>query len=362
MKRSSIRTRLLLASVLLVAVGLLVADGATYSLLRKSLLNRIDQQLLGARFFAARSVQSGVGGFGGPGGDTGTQVAYAELLDRSGNVVSGHAFNNGFGDYQWPAPSLPAPLPGAAAVSTNTAISFMTVRAASGSLRYRVLANAVEGGGTLVVAIPLSQVEETLHRLVFVEVLATAGALLALALAAQWAIRVGLRPLEQMEATAAEIAAGDLSRRVEPSDASTEIGRLGIALNAMLEKIETSFAEKAEAETKLRRFIADASHELRTPLTSIRGYAELFRRGAGQRPEDLEKSMNRIEDEAARMGVLVDELLLLARLDQGRPLERAPFDLAVVARDAVEDARTVQPERSIELNAAPVMIEGDEAR
>src|SRR5581483_8992703 len=117
---------------------------------------------------------------------------------------------------------------------------------------------------------------------------------------------------------------GDLSRRVEPAGEDTEIGRLGLALNAMLAQIEAAFAERAASEDRLRRFVADASHELRTPLTSIRGYAELFRRGAADRPEDLARAMRRIEDEAARMGLLVEDLLLLARLDQGRPLERRP--------------------------------------
>ena len=146
--------------------------------------------------------------------------------------------------------------------------------------------------------------------------------LLFLALLSLAVVRLGLRPLERIAATAGAIAGGDLSRRVEPAETDTEVGRLGLALNAMLAQIETAFAERAASEDRLRRFVADASHELRTPLTSIRGYAELFRRGAAERPEDLARAMRRIEDEAARMGVLVDDLLLLARLDQGRPLER----------------------------------------
>jgi two-component system OmpR family sensor kinase len=131
----------------------------------------------------------------------------------------------------------------------------------------------------------------------------------------------------------------------------------------MLEKIEAAFAERRASEERLRRFVADASHELRTPLTSIRGYAELFRRGADARPEDLAKSMRRIEEESTRMSELVEELLLLARLDQGRPLERASVDLTRVALDAVEDARAVQPGRRIQIEEpGPVMIDGDEAR
>jgi two-component system OmpR family sensor kinase len=217
--------------------------------------------------------------------------------------------------------------------------------------------------GTGVIAISLADVEETLRKLLFVELLVTIGVIAAAGGAAWWLIRAGLRPLTEMEGAAADIAAGDLSRRIETTDETTEVGRLGTALNVMLEKIETAFAERSASEARLRRFVADASHELRTPLTSIRGYAELFRRGARSRPEDLEKSMQRIEDESARMGILVDELLLLARLDQGPMLERAPVDLARVASDAVNDAHVVQPDRPIDLQIAePVVVEGDDAR
>jgi two-component system OmpR family sensor kinase len=166
-----------------------------------------------------------------------------------------------------------------------------------------------------------------------------------------------------MGATAGAIAAGDLSRRVEPADERTEIGRLGIALNTMLAQIEAAFEERRASESRLRRFIADASHELRTPLTSIRGYAELFRRGANNRPEDLAKSMARIEAEAARMGILVDDLLLLARLDQGRPLQREPVDLVRIVTESVDAARVIEPERRILLDApATLPALGDAGR
>jgi two-component system OmpR family sensor kinase len=174
---------------------------------------------------------------------------------------------------------------------------------------------------------------------------------------------VGLRPLDGIAATAGAIAAGDLTRRVRPAEPTTEVGRLGLALNAMLGQIEAAFAERRASEARLRRFVADASHELRTPLTSIRGYAELFRRGAASRPEDLATTMRRIEEEAERMGVLVDELLLLARLDQGRPLDRRPVDLAEVAAEAVEQARVIDPGRPLELAApGPVVVLGDRER
>jgi two-component system OmpR family sensor kinase len=173
-----------------------------------------------------------------------------------------------------------------------------------------------------------------------------------------------------MALTAGEIAAGDLSRRVERAGGRGEVGRLGEALNAMLHQIEEAFADRERAaaelqrsEERLRRFIADASHELRTPLTSIRGHAELFRRGAAADPEALAQAMRRIEGEAQRMGLLVDDLLLLARLDEGRPLDHAPVDLTAVATDAVTDARAVEPDRPFELDVdGPVTVQGDNAR
>src|SRR5262249_26381496 len=150
---------------------------------------------------------------------------------------------------------------------------------------------------------------------------------------------------------------------VEPADDHTEVGRLGTALNTMLGQIETSFEEQKASEERLRRFVADASHELPTPLTSIRGYAELVRRRAADRPEDLRRAMSRIESEGARMGVLVDDMLLLARLDQGRPLERRPVDLTGLIRDATDDLRAADPDRGVSLDARPdVVVDGDEAR
>jgi two-component system OmpR family sensor kinase len=151
---------------------------------------------------------------------------------------------------------------------------------------------------------------------------------------------------------------------VERAEPRTEVGRLGLSLNAMLGQIQSSFEASQASEERLRRFVADASHELRTPLTSIRGYAELFRRGAADRPADLAIAMRRIEEESARMGLLVDDLLLLARLDQGRPLEHGPVDLSRVAADAVHDARAVEPDRPVELRVpdGSVTVLGDELR
>jgi two-component system OmpR family sensor kinase len=166
-----------------------------------------------------------------------------------------------------------------------------------------------------------------------------------------------------MRAVAQDITKGDLTRRVEPATSDTEIGRLGLALNGMLAQIEAAFAERTRSENRLRRFIADASHELRTPLTSVRGYAEMLRRGAERSPEDSTLARRRIEEESVRMSVMVDDMLVLARLGQGRPLESEPVDLQQVARDAVADAHAVSPQRDIALNApVPVVIAGDDTR
>ena len=209
------------------------------------------------------------------------------------------------------------------------------------------------GDGVLVAAVPLTEVDETLQRLLVVEGLVLGGVLLLLGAAAWVVVRVGLLPLDRMGHTAGAIAGGDLSRRVSPTDPRTEVGRLGIALNAMLDRLEQAFAERQASEDRLRRFIADASHELRTPLASIRGYAELFRMGAAREPDDVARSMERIEDEAARMGVLVEDLLTLARLDQVPDVPHVPVDLGDIARDAVDDARATAPDRAIELRLDP---------
>ncbi|HSH62458.1 MAG TPA: HAMP domain-containing sensor histidine kinase, partial [Acidimicrobiales bacterium] len=222
--------------------------------------------------------------------------------------------------------------------------------------------------GALVVALPLREVQQTLRRLLVIEAVVTVAVLVLVGGVGFWVVRMGLRPLGQIEATAGAIAGGDLTRRIERDDERTEVGRLGRALNAMLGHIESAFAERTASEQRLRRFVADASHELRTPLTSIRGYAELFRRGASERPEDLSTAMRRIEEESGRMGVLVEDLLLLARLDQGRSLTRSPVDLVQVASDAVADLRVVDPDRPVSLECgdleggAGVVVDGDESR
>ena len=185
--------------------------------------------------------------------------------------------------------------------------------------------------------------------------------LAGLAALAWWLVRRDLQPLEEMAEAAGRIASGDLSERVSPAENKTEVGRLGLALNGMLERIEVAFAERTASEERLRRFLADASHELRTPLTSIRGYSEMFIRGAKDDPEDLALVMRRIEEEGQRMGVMVEELLLLARLDEGREPERSPVDLSRIVADAVSDAHAADPDRQIDLAVQDrLFVLGDE--
>jgi two-component system OmpR family sensor kinase len=216
------------------------------------------------------------------------------------------------------------------------------------------------GSGVTIVAVPLTQTSATLTQLKTIEAIVIGAVLLALIVLAWLLIRIGLRPLDRIAQTAGAIAAGDLSRRVQPAENRTEIGRLGLALNAMLGQIEQAFAERRASEDRLRRFLSDASHELRTPLTSIRGYAELFRLGAAAKPQDTAKALQRIEAEAERMGVLVEDLLALARLDEMRDPVREPVALAPLLRDAAADAAAMAPDRQINvaIEAEPT-VSGD---
>src|SRR5918996_3024596 len=354
----SLRARLLITTVALVAVGLLAANVATLRYLSSFLLRRVDEQLVLARPFAAEALLPGGTFFGeGPAELVIPPGTYAEYRNASGDVLR----STSFGFERLPVPDLPVLLP----VTPSSREAVLTVDASDGgTFRYRALATGLRRiGGTLVVAIPLFEVDRTLKRLAVGEVVVSLVVLGIVAALALWLVRVGLQPLTGMGQTAGAIAAGDLSRRVEPADERTEVGRLGLALNAMLAQIEAAFEERRASEERLRRFVADASHELRTPLTSIRGYAELFRRGAGSRPDDLAKTMRRIEDAASRMGVLVDDLLLLARLDQGRPLEQEQVDLSELVADAVEAARAIEPDRPIDLKLnGPVSVIGDHGR
>ena len=215
---------------------------------------------------------------------------------------------------------------------------------------YRLRASRLPGGrGYLVLGMTESDLNASMHAIAIIEVAAWLLAFGLVGVMANRRIKRNLKPFEQMGDQIVAIGAGELDRRVDPSDGVTEVGRVGASVNAMLARLERAFREQRSSEERLRRFIADASHELRTPLASIRGYAELFRRGAASRPEDLALAMRRIESESARMGVLVDELLLLARLDSGRPLGRGAVDLGALARDAARDSQAAGPQWPVEV-------------
>lgn len=356
LSRFSLRTRLLVGVIALAGVGLVAADVATYSALSSYLLGQVDNTLNRVAFGIEDAVFSGhhIPKPAQVPGDC-VQVQVIQLSGVQNKPVCFEAFP---GEEEAPAPNLPAhvSLPANPNTPDGDRVHFFTVSAVSGAGRYRVRASeeAQYPGYALVVAQPMRTEDSTLHRLLLIEILVTAIVLSALAALALWIIRISLRPLRAIETTAVAITDGDLSRRVERADPRTEIGRVASALNTMLDRIESS-------DRRLRSFIADASHELRTPLAAVRAYSELFGRGAAARPADLERSMSGITRETERMSLLVDDLLLLARLDEGRPLERKPVDLAVVVGEAVDAARVVEPGRPIELSVEPATVTGDEA-
>ena len=363
MRPVSLRTRLLAGVIALAAVCLVVLGVVLYAQQRDFLMERVDDQARAApaavgRALDVRGVPGGAppdrygdrrppgdGKFGGPrrgDGPKGGPPAslppgvYGERRDATGRVLGSVVLT--FGETTASSPKLPKDLPLDRLVTVGD---------------YRVNASPdPDGSGVTVAAVPLDDVDEQLDRLLAVEGAVIGGVLLLMAGLGWWVVRVSLRPLDRIGETADEIAAGHgLSRRVTPDDDRTEVGRLGRSLNAMLHQIEGAFAEREESEERLRRFLSDASHELRTPLSSIRGYAELYRMGAATDPQEAEKAITRIEQEAARMGVLVEDLLVLARLDEVRDPVRAPVDLAELARDAVADARATAPDREIAFDA-----------
>jgi two-component system OmpR family sensor kinase len=365
LSRLSLRTRLILGVIVLAGIGIVAADAATYTQLRSFLLQRVDNSLTASHpgvETAAFPPQVGnePGGdrdIGGRLGSLGGECV--EVRSLSGVVVK-HACVPEFGStVKPPTPAYPktVSLPRKPATSEGDRVRFLDVHAVTGDTEYRVRASIErdQPGYVLFIAAPLSGVDSTLHRVLLVELLATLAALGGVAALGLWVVRLGLRPLREIEATATAITAGDLSHRVEVENEHTEVGHVALALNAMLGRIEAS-------DQRLRRFVADASHELRTPLAAVRAYAELFSRGAQSRPEDLARTMSGITREAERMSVLVEDLLLLARLDEGRPLEREPVQLDDLVGEAVETARTLDPARKIELVTEPVEVLGDRDR
>jgi two-component system OmpR family sensor kinase len=240
-----------------------------------------------------------------------------------------------------------------------------TIEGKGGQPDIRALAQMLPTGmGSVIVADSLEKVDKTLSQLRFLFLILGLIALIAIAMAARWIIALGLKPLEAVEDTAEAIAAGDLSARLPAAKPDTEVGRLTTSLNTMLARIEESFTARLESENKLRRFVADASHELRTPLTAIRGFAELHRQGAVVGEEKTKELINRIEKESVRMSSLVEDLLLLARLDQSRELAKEPVNLNTLITEAVASARAAGPNHPIEINleASEIFVLGDSQR
>ncbi len=370
-----LRRRMLVTMIGLVAVGLAALNIITLNSLHSYLYGRVDDQLTAASHqivgFVHRADQrhftitpASISTHVGP-------DVYVELIDLSTHgVVSRPSDTQAAAD---PPPSLPNGLHRAEPRGTVTkappsevyrpSSNSVTVSALGGhGPEYRLQATTV-AGRTLIVATSLTAVNATLDSLRTIQLAVSLGLLAALLLLMTILIRQGLRPLEAMAKEADVIAAGDLTRRVQPTEGDGEIARLGRALNGMLAQIETAFAQRALSEERLRSFLADASHELRTPLTSIRGYAELLRKDALGDGTARDRALARIEQEAARMGSLVGDLAVLAREGEGPVPARHRVDLAAVAAEAVADAKTLEADRPIEFHAsAEVPVAGDDAR
>jgi signal transduction histidine kinase len=375
--RVPLRVTLVGLLVLLVAVGLAATGITATSLLRDYLHEQRDDELKAAAIASTADPRKAAGFCGdqryaAPGGFVGCITTDGRPVVVSGpvgdqdrlpdleRVVAELQGGDGDGDSDRPGQGgQPQPF---------------TVPSTDGHTSWRMVAVGLPDGSTALVASDLAGDQRAIGRLIAIELIVGLIVLTVLGAAGYLLVRNSLRPLAEVERTAHAIAGGDLSQRVPTGDDRTEVGRLSQSINGMLARIESAFQAQAASEeqargseNRMRRFVADASHELRTPLTSIRGFAELYRQGAVSTDDDVARLMQRIEAEGARMGILVEDLLLLARLDQQRPLTFAPVDLAGIAGDAVHDAKAVQPERPIVLHLdesltdVPV-IRGDESR
>ncbi len=380
-QRTPLRVKLITALLALVALALAIISFTSTAVFQGYLQHQADTTL--------SNLVRGIGQHGLTGGIQNyfASNGYAvEVLDADGNQVP--QFTD-FGQLGTPPPKVPTSNTWLTAHQGKAA----TVPAAAGGENWRVITFPVQypdpdnpsflSSGTLVVGDNLGTISQTVSYLVKVDIVVSAIIMLGLAVVSVAVVRANLRPLDDIEETAQDIAAGHLDRRVPDRDPRTEVGRLGQSINTMLTQIETAFHAQQESEEaavqseeRMRRFIADASHELRTPLTAIRGFAEYYRQRGGVAtpdegnhgslaPEDLDRIMQRVEGEAGRMGVLVEDLLLLARLDQQRPIEHRPVDLLVLAADAVQDTRMIAPGRPVKLDVEPgkaFLVKGDEPR
>ena len=410
--RTPLRTKLITAVLLLVILALAAISVASVTMLRGYVTTQQDTNLKAA-FYPnfnngtlptlgngprAQSIQ--------PGYAYSTNSELIVALQQPGSQVSWYTANFPGGN-QAPLPQLPTNHNWASAPNGV----LRTLPAQSGPDSWRVIGGTTsytfidpttgaqqQQTLTFVVAVDLGDLNAMTHRLILFDLAVGGAILVVLAAVGAAVVQANLRPLNDIELTASQIAKGHLNHRIPERDPRTEIGSLGHSLNAMLSQIETAFHAQEESEQaahrsedRMRRFIADASHELRTPLTTIRGFAEYYRQRGGVRkdqdqlsgtspadstapdgtagdgltPQDLDRIMRRLEAEASRMGLLVEDLLTLARLDQQRPLKLAPVDLLALAGDAVQDARMVAPGRPIDLSVAPgaaFLVDGDEPR
>ncbi len=365
LRKVSLQTKLVASVLVLVFAALTLISTASAYALRDYMLDRVDDQLKTMARHAEDKLT-----------DRSYRPVYAppDYVIGFSAVSGGAAINPGAGVAEDEVPDLPT---GPAAIEANVGAPY-NARSVNGRYLWRMLTVRLSDDTVLHVGQRMTGIDAVIARLVWVDFLVGLAVLTALATIGAAVVRQSLIPLVQIEQTAGRIAAGDLTQRVPDPEAdgaepTTELGRLSAALNAMLAQIEAAFTARArseqaalQSEEKMRQFVADASHELRTPLTTIRGFAELYRQGAVSESEAVARLVRRIEDEAARMDLLVEDLLLLARLDRERPLTLAPVELPVLAMDAVQAAQAVAPDREItlELRDEPerLVAYGDDAR
>jgi two-component system OmpR family sensor kinase len=361
----SLRTRLLLAVGAVALLALVLADVTVYASLKSYLYRQVDETLQVSDQSVevaatqpstpSRSVagvppgtgqQPGVPNFCAIGRESAPGM-FIEVINSENKAVKGEtcaAFTPGSKTY---SPKLPTVIMGLRKTSADPheALTYFTVESSSaGGPSFRVRASRLQGGGLLVVADPISAVSSTLNQLLLLELAVTGGALVVSVLVALWLVRLGLRPLRDVVRTAEAITDGDLIHRVPNANGRTEIGRLAETLNVMLERIQSGFRELQTSESRLRQFVADASHELRTPIAAVSAYAQLFKYGATQSGDDMERVMSGIERESARMARLVEDLLVLARFDEQRTLEPELVELVGVVTEAVDTALIVGPQ------------------
>jgi len=375
----TLRTRLIAGVLVLLAVACLVIGITTSITLRNFLVARLDQNLASAGSRLDVSLEhSGEGDSGGstqppsPSSDPGLEgqaVGTLAVRIRGGSVAQAVVVKDNAGRVSLSTVTLSA--------ADRATLLLLATDARPSSVNiselgdYRVRATGAQAGDIHVTGLPMGDVESTVQRLVATELVVFAAVLLLTGMAGAGWVRLSLRPLHRVTVTANQVSslslgsgAVDLPHRVPETDPRTEVGQLGSAFNRMLGHVETALDQREASEARLRRFVADASHELRTPLAGIRGYAELARRSTEPVPGEVRHALERVESEAVRMGRLVDDLLLLARLDAGRPLEQEDVDLSRLVIEVTSDARVAGPDHtwSLDLPDEPVVVRGDEHR